>query len=121
MAEIGDASREGVETLPGRVSPEDLCEVFPDLPHPVATHCRSCHASWTRASKTAHCMTCHRTFSSPHAFDTHLQPVGCKDPATIVARKTGVPKFGAPTANKWGTPVWHTAGLTPHPRAQVTP
>jgi hypothetical protein len=64
-----------------------------------------CHASWTRTSATAHCMTCHRTFSSPSAFDMHLLSEGCTDPAGVLTRK-GDARFGEPKPNRWATLVW---------------
>ena len=82
-----------------------------DLPHPVATHCRTCHASWNRSSKTGHCATCHETFSTPGVFDLHLLSRGCAHPSTIVKRD-GTHIFDLnPRPNAFGTRVWRTPGL----------
>lgn len=96
-----------------QANPDPDCPFCADLPHRSATHCRDCHASWTRATNTAHCTVCHETFSTPGVFDKHLKPVnqwGCYPPATVV-RKGGARKgervFADPVANKWGTLVWH--------------
>lgn len=85
------------------------CPFCADLPHPVATHCRGCCASWNRTTKTAHCATCHRTFTSPSAFDMHLLTRGCTDPAEV-RTKAGERKFADPKPNKYGTLVWRGAG-----------
>lgn len=79
------------------------------LPHERATHCPRCHASWTRTSNTAHCMTCHRTFSTPGVFDRHLLREGCQDPAAVRTRKGDV-VYGQPRPNTWGTAVWRLMG-----------
>jgi hypothetical protein len=99
----GDAAQHGTEA----------CEMCATGPHPKATHCRRCGATWARASKTAHCPTCHRTFSSPSAFDRHLKPAaesGCYRPETVVRRKTGARVFAEPRVNPWGTEVWRQVG-----------
>jgi hypothetical protein len=97
---------------PSNVATASACDFCTehDLPHPRATHCPTCHATWTRASNTAHCPTCHRTFSSPGGFDRHLLRVGCRPPDEVKTR-AGEPVFEVPpTPNTWGTPVWRRAG-----------
>lgn len=88
---------------------ESTCGMCPDLPHPVLTHCTRCHASWTRSSRTAHCMTCHRTFAGPSVFDRHLLKEGCTDPAGVTKRN-GERVFADPHPNAAGTPVWSLPG-----------
>jgi hypothetical protein len=62
----------------------------------IATH--GCGARWTQGgNRTGHCCTCHRTFSSEEAFESHRTPDGptlCVDPATLLKRD--------------GTPRWET-------------
>lgn len=92
------------------------CGVCLDLPHPTFTHCVRCHASWRRASATAHCMGCHRTFSRPRPFDEHWKGCGegtCHDPA-IMKKRDGRPIFGEPRPNVAGTLIWRLAGEPVH-------
>jgi hypothetical protein len=114
-----EAPKLRVSETPQSEEPEPDCEMCRDLPHPVATHCRLCHASWTRRSNIAHCVTCHRTFITHGVLDRHLKPVnqrGCNDPATVMVTRAGerVHFYREPETNQWGTLVWQTAG--DHPR-----
>lgn len=106
MTEMGNASQLTLEPLKNAHSECDVCE---DLPHAVMTHCRQCHASWRRTSKTGHCATCHRTFSTPSVFDMHLLSRGCTDPAEV-RKRDGERKFADPEPNAFGTLVWRGAG-----------
>lgn len=77
---------------------------------PRLSHCRECHASWGRGTKTQHCTKCHRTFSAVSASDQahtsrrdaagELRRV-CRDPAEV-----GL----AADPNHWGAEVWHGVG-----------
>lgn len=87
------------------MSHDTPCSICPQAPHPQATHCRECHASWNRQTNTAHCSVCHRTFSTPGVFDKHLLSRGCTDPAEVT-RRNGDKVYGEPRDNTWGTPVW---------------
>ncbi len=110
MTEMGNASQLTLETLSGAHSGCDYCA---DLPHPIATHCKKCHASWRRTTNTMHCAGCHRTFSTPSACDLHLLTRGCTDPADVVFKhgaKQGERKFADPKPNSFGTLVWRGAG-----------
>lgn len=63
------------------------------LPH----SCR-CQARWAGMS-TAHCATCHLTFTGPSAFDTHRRGGECTTPGDaglIAHQRAGYLAFGRP-------------------------
>jgi hypothetical protein len=75
--------------------------------HPAAgaslpNSCGRCPARWA-GSNTAHCASCHRTFSSPSAFDDHrirnTVAGGCIDPA-----KAGMVEHQRVGYSVWGYP-----------------
>jgi hypothetical protein len=74
----------------------------------TASH--SCGATWHQiASRTGHCCTCHRTFSSEEIFEAHRTPDGptpCVDPVTLL-KKDGAPRFEAFT-DLAGCEVWRS-------------
>jgi hypothetical protein len=51
-------------------------------PTTPAHTCGGCTTRWT-GTGTAHCASCHRTFSAVSGFDTHRRNGTCVDPATV--------------------------------------
>lgn len=71
----------------------------PSLPNA----CGRCANRWS-GTRTAHCGTCHRTFSSPTAFDLHRIRRGtaagtCADPADV-----GLVEHHRPGYAVWASP-----------------
>ena len=53
---------------------------------PNQSECRRCHATWTGFA-AAHCMSCHRTFTSDSGFDRHTCNMNPGDQVTKAGRK----------------------------------
>lgn len=75
--------------------------------------CEVCESVWT-GSRNAHCMACHRTFSSESSFSLHQGAIEvCRDPATILT-KSGNPRLILNERGIWASPgpadgVWANA------------
>lgn len=53
-------------------------DAYQKLPHADSR----CGSRWS-GFNTAHCPSCHRTFTTPNNFDAHRSTKGCVDPATL--------------------------------------
>lgn len=102
----------------GRPRPENPPEVEIQ-PQQTASHtrrntCGGCDTTWT-GHRTAHCATCHRTFTGIGPFDLHRSATGehgaCLDPATLTTAD-GQPRLIQHENGHWGGP-----GLTDQQRA----
>lgn len=64
------------------------------LPHSCA-----CGVRWA-GDNTAHCSTCHLTFSGPWSFDRHRRDGQCRPPAEVgfvLIERVGYTVYGAPS------------------------
>lgn len=66
--------------------------------------CSRCPTRWSGA-KTAHCPTCHETFSGPSAFDQHRTGGAC-----VPADDAVMLKHGLARQERAGYRVWGYAG-----------
>jgi hypothetical protein len=57
-----------------------------------ATHCHSCHLTWT-SRRAAHCPVCCEHFTSYSASDLHDAPNGCIPPAEVEGLKLAADGF----------------------------
>ena len=85
---------------------KEIVEEFGPLPLPrkLQHWCPRCSARWN-GKKTAHCGSCHETFSGPSAFDQHRAGGMCvqADPVTMM-------KYGLALQERAGYEVWGYAG-----------
>jgi hypothetical protein len=76
---------------------------------PGWTHCRGCHLNW-KGTRQAHCVTCHRQFSSDTACELHkVYKTGrvCQHPDLVTHRfALGDPRNGVFRALEWQDDRW---------------
>jgi hypothetical protein len=84
-----------------------MMEMQEEQKHRLQHGCSRCPKRWS-GSKTAHCPSCHETFSGPSAFDLHRDngkctaPRGMKNRGLAVQERAGYSVWGyAQADDRW--------------------